>query len=176
MRRPFIAIGTAAFLLLFYVLAVSPIEGKKELVRERLGALYEKLQKYRHLMSGGEASRDILARERQELEKLEKGLIKESQEPIAFASLQLRIQELAAKSGLVTTTIRPVKAEKDGFYTWLPISIEAEGGIRQISDFMKALDSAYSYMRIENLSINQKDLRDEKQLKLRMQIAGLVKE
>lgn len=176
MRKSFFAVAAAGFLIAFYVLVVIPAEGKKDLVRERLYARYEKLQKYRHLMSGGETSRDVLDSERKELETLEKGLIKEHQEPIAFAAIQLRIQDQAAKAGLATTTIRPMKAEKEGYYTWLPISIEAEGSIKQVSDFMRSLDSAYSYMKIENLTISQKDLREEKQLKLRMQIAGLVKQ
>jgi len=176
MRKSLVVIGIAVFLLTVYVVVLLPLEEKRALLREKIDADYARLLKYREYASGAQISKDGLSRAREELLNLEKGVIKQDQEPIAFAELQLRLQETAQKAGLAVLTLRPLKAEKQTGYNRLPIAIEAEGGIKQVSDFLKALDSGASYVKIETLEINNRDLRGEqKQLRVKMRISGLMK-
>jgi len=169
-------IGLATLLICGYVLVLVPLEEKRAGAREKLEADYGRLLKYRGYASGARISREELLRAREELERLEKGVIRQAQEPVAFAELQLRLQETAQKTGLAVLTLRPIKAEKQAGYGRLPIAIEAEGGIKQVSDFLKALDSGASYIKIETLEINNRDLRGEqKQLRVKMRISGLMK-
>jgi Tfp pilus assembly protein PilO len=176
-RKSVLIAGAAVLMMSFYVLVITPVSEKRASLRERRDADFQTLLRYRSFVSGAKVSREELLAARKELEGIEQGVIRESQEPLAFAELQLRLQDAAGSAGLSTLTIRPLpaKSEKQKGYATLPIYMEAEGGIKALSDFLKSLDSADSYVRIDTLIINHKDVREQRELRVKMQVSGLMK-
>jgi Tfp pilus assembly protein PilO len=176
MRKSLMLFGAAAILIIAYFFVITPIKDKTALAREGLDADYTKLVKYRKYASGAQVSKDELSKAREELDKLESAVIREKQEPIAFAELQLRLQEIAGKAGLAVVMIRPLKGVEEAGYKSLPIQLEAEGGIKQVSDFLKTIDGGASYIKVESLEVGNRDLRGEqKQLRVKMRVSGLMK-
>lgn len=177
MRKSFLAAGALAALMTLYVLAVSPLEDERLLLKDRLEADYAKLVKYKGFITGAKVSKEELGEAKAALERLQKGTINEPQEPLAFAELQIRLQDAARQAGLVTMTIRPIPNQAvaaSGFKS-LPIYMEAEGGIMELSDFLRSIDYAGSYMRIDRLAVGPKDVREPKELRVRIQVSGLMR-
>ncbi len=175
MRRPVLIAGALAVMASAYVLVLSPMLQREADLRAALEGDYASLQRYRAFVGLANASSDDLEKEKKGLERLERGVIKDKSEPLAFASLQLKLQDTAKKAGLDTQVIRPLKPEKDGGYKGLPIYLEAEGKIGQISDFLKLMDRPGSWFRVDKLMISRKDAGEQKQLKLKVQVSGLMR-
>ncbi|MDA8169759.1 MAG: type II secretion system protein GspM [Nitrospiraceae bacterium] len=180
MRKSFLVVGLAVLLVSIYVLVVEPLDGKRQLLQEETGTNYANIEKYQAFVNGARSSGNELEAAKKGLEKLEEGVIREKDESLAFARLQLRLQDMAKSAGLSMLTIRPVQSSNGKGYRILPIYMEAEGSIKQLSGFLKKMDSPHSYMQVDRLLINRKDTGDVKDkekntLRIKMQVSGLMR-
>jgi Tfp pilus assembly protein PilO len=175
MRKPFLIICVLAAAVLFYYLLIQPLEDRTDELRDKLNQEYATLEKYRGFTVGASVSREELSAARAGMDKLEKGVIPRTKEPVAYAELQLRLQDMMGKAGLNLTSIRTLPPIKQKGYATLPIYMEAEGGISELSSFLKSIDTPESYLRVEEMSISVKDLREQKDLRIKLKLSGLMK-
>lgn len=175
MRKPFLIVGALVAAVLLYFLLVQPLNGTNEELQQKLETEFATLEKYRGFTVGASVSRDELSSARAELQRLEKGVIPRTKEPLAYAELQLRLQDIMGKAGLNLTSIRTMPPIKQNGYALLPIYMEAEGGIDQLSSFLESVDTPESYLRMEEMSINVKDVRVQKDLRVKFKFSGLMK-
>jgi len=58
-------------------------------------------------------------------------------------------------------------------YTVVPVYFEGNGNIKQLSNFLKLVESDKLLLKIEKLSINMTNMQKTEDLKFKIQIAGL---
>lgn len=169
MRKSIVVAAVFAAIVGIYVFFISPLEGKREELREKLREQHAVLGEYEEIVRLGEGG---LKAAKAELLRIERHVIAPTDESLAFSKLQIKVEDFASDSGLLITSIRPLLAVKCGHYVGLPIHLDAISDIGQLSEFLRKLDSSSLYMRIDKIDVSQ---APQELLRVRMQISGLMK-
>jgi hypothetical protein len=138
-------------------------------------AKYETLQKYEEFMRGKEITEDDIKKVIEETDNIEAGLIKERSEFLASARLQREIETFAEKAGLKITAIRPLNVVKYDTYTGVPLYFEGNADIKQLGEFLRLIESEEMLTRIDKMNISVINIQNPKDLKIKIQVSGLVK-
>jgi Tfp pilus assembly protein PilO len=174
-RKSVIITGVSAVLITVYVLFVMPLPEKKTEMHEELGLKYTTLMKYEKYIKARSLTESELASAKKDLDALQAGIINQTDDSLAFAGLQNKVQDMAEKSGLRILSLRPLVPEKHESYFGLPMTIECFAGVKQFSDFLKLLDGEDEFIKVDKLNVTVQDSRTEDKLRIRMQVSGLKK-
>jgi hypothetical protein len=143
--------------------------------REALAENYKTLQRYEYVVKGAGAREDSFKALSNEVKNLEKRLITEKSDFLASAKIQSEISGLTNKAGLNVATIRPMNEVKlDGFRI-IQVYFEGNGDIKQMSEFLKLVESDPLMLKIDKLSLNITNMQNTDDLKFKIQISGLSK-
>lgn len=143
--------------------------------REALAKKYKTLQQYQSVVKGAEATEDGLKALNDDVKNLEKRLITEKSDFLASAKIQKEIAELTKKAGLNVATIRPMNGVEISGYRIIQIYFEGNGDIKQVSEFLKLVESDSLMLKIDKLSLNIMNMQNTDDLKFKIQISGLSK-
>jgi len=141
--------------------------------RESLFKQYKTLQRYERLVKGAGTTEAEVGALITAMKNLDKRLINEKSDFLASARMQREISDLTGKTGLNVTTVRPLNAVKLNTYSVIPVYFEGNGNIRQVSDFLKLVETNPLLLKIEKLSLNITNMQKPDDLRFKMQIAGL---
>lgn len=177
MKRPVIIVAVAVAVMALYVMVIMPLSEERPRMKETLHAKYSTLQKYEAFLktsgkAGSALGGDTIVKE---VENMGSALIQDTNESLAFARLQGHIQDFAEKSGVKIISIKPLSVVKYKHYSSLPIQLEANSGIVQVGGFLKQLEESKQLIGIDRLSINVMSTQMPGDLKIRMQVSGLMK-
>lgn len=175
MRKSIITIGLIAFLIALYVFIINPISAKRLEVKETLSAKYTTLLKYERFIKEGKVASAELKKAKDELKRMEDTLIQAGEESLGFAKLQSKLGDLAEGSGIKLISIKTQPALRDKGYVLLPLEIESVGYIKELSGFLKSLDSERNFIRIERLNISKAGLEKEETLRMKLHLLGVSK-
>ena len=109
------------------------------------------------------------------MKNLEKRLITEKSDFLASAKMQREITGLTNKTGLNVATIRPMNEVKLNAYRIIQVYFEGNGDIKQVSEFLKLVESDPLMLKIDKLSLNITNMQNTDDLKFKIQISGLSK-
>jgi len=143
--------------------------------RDDLANKYKTLQRYEYVVKGAEATEDGLKALNNDVKNLEKRLITEKSDFLAAAKMQKEITELIKKAGLNVATIRPMNGVKLNGYRIIQVYFEGNGDIKQVSEFLKLVESDTLMLKIDKLSLNITNMQNTDDLKFKTQISGLSK-
>ncbi|MBI4823695.1 MAG: type 4a pilus biogenesis protein PilO [Nitrospirae bacterium] len=176
MRRSVAVIGVISVLGAIYLFFIHPLSDKRLELKETLSDKYMTLKKYDTLIKEGGLSKEELKKVDKELKEMEENIMQFSNESIALSTLHGRIEERAEKAGIKISSVRMRASIKYEFYVGVPIEVEAMGNIKEISSFLKSMDSGREFIKIERLDITKAGLRAEDEtLRIKVQITGLTK-
>lgn len=174
MRKPVVIAG-AVIVISIYIFYISPsISTRRTEITDILGAKYITLKKYEKFIKGRQVAETELKKALNELAQMEKNIMQATDPSVAFAKLQSKIQDIADGSEIKILSIKTRQSISHGGYTELPMEIEGTGYIKELSEFLKSLDSG-RFIKIERLDITSIGLQQEGPLRIRMQISGLMK-
>ena len=162
----------AAAVLTFYTVLVAPLEDKREGIREHLYIEHRSLEKHERFIKGGGGAKEQMEAIRIELESLEKGLIKEKDSSLAFATLQGELQDMAGGARIQVNSIKPLEPEEQDPYVTIPLLLDASSDIRGLSAFLKMLESSGELISLDKLSVS---LAPQGGLRIKLQMSGLMK-
>jgi|GEM_PF-1162849 len=148
---------------------------KAETIREEILVKHASLQKYEAYLKGPGATDEEMKNAIAELKDAEQKLIAEKSEFLASAKLQHDITELAQSSGIIVQTLRPMNAVKQKKYMLIPIYFEANGTIKQLSDFLKAVESSQTLLKVDKLIVNVTNMQNTRDLRFKIQISGMAR-
>jgi hypothetical protein len=141
--------------------------------RESLEKQYKTLQRYEYVIKEGggteEGVKDLIA----DMKKIEKRLIAEKSDFLAAAFLQREISALTGKTNMNVATIRPLSAVKLNDYSVIPVYFEGNANIKQVSEFLKLIESNPIMLKIDKLSLNITNMQKPDDLRFKIQISGL---
>jgi Tfp pilus assembly protein PilO len=163
---------TIAALLGAYIFLVSPLEGKREGLKERLFVEYKTLRQHEEFISSTENAQAEVEQALEELTTMEKHVIQKKDTSLAFAELQKKVQRLAETSGMRVTSIKPLSAESRYGYGVLPIFMDFTGSISNFSTFLRRLDKSSEFIAIDRMNISRVPLD---KLRVKIQLSGLMK-
>jgi Tfp pilus assembly protein PilO len=171
-KRKYVLLGAALVftLMVFQGYFLAP---KSELIREEIRTKYVLLQKYEAYLKGSVGTDAEIRAAVAELKEAEQKLIAEKSEFLASARLQSDITEIAQNAGLNVQTLRPMNILKTGNYIVVPIHFEGNGNIKQVSDFLKALEGHPAIVKVDKMTLNVTNMQNPKELRFKMQISGL---
>jgi Tfp pilus assembly protein PilO len=173
MSRNIIIIAVATSLLTLYVMFISPLDEKREAMKDELFVQYKSLLKHEEFISSTQNAQEELEKARAELEKKEKHIINASDVSLAFAELQAKVQDMADQSGMTITQLKPLQAEQnESGYSRLPLFMDCWGKIWQLSKFLNFLDSTPEFLAIDRLQIT---VGRQGSLRIKIQLSGLMK-
>lgn len=161
----------ATAVLGLYVFAVSPLEEKREDIKERLFVEYKTLLKHERFISGGTDAREDLKALEEEVLSLEKRIIGKKDPSLAFASLQSTVQDMAEGAKLSINSIKPLEPVENGGYMIMPIFMDGTGDIASLDAFLKKLDRSWKLISLDKLNISTAPRGG---LRIKMQISGLI--
>ncbi|MBI4684022.1 MAG: type 4a pilus biogenesis protein PilO [Nitrospirae bacterium] len=175
MRRLVIISAIVLTLIAAYMFFVIPLSDKRLGLKESLEAKYATLQKYEVFVKATGKTDTEFDAIIKEVEQMEANTLKAENESLASAKLHGFVQDFAEKTGIRIISIRPLSVVKYKHYSHLPIQIEASGEINQLSEFIKQIDTSKQLVRIDKLNINVVSMQNPGELRIRMQISGLIK-
>ena len=143
--------------------------------RETLAKNYKTLQRYEYVVKGAGATEDGVKALTKDVQNLEKKLITEKSDFLASAKMQSEISGLTNKAGLNVATIRPMNEVKLDGYHIIQIYFEGNGDIKQVSEFLKLVESDPLMLKIDKLSLTITNMQNTDDLKFKIQISGLRK-
>lgn len=168
-----------------------------EQYREALAKEYKTLQRYEYVVKGAGATEDEIQTLITAMKNTEKRLIAEKSDFLASAKMQGEISDLTGKAGLNVATVRPMAAIKMGdhtgkaglnvatirpkdtvkmnAYSVIQVYFEGNGNIKQMSEFLKLVESNPLLLKIDKLSLNITNMQTPGDLKFKIQISGLRK-
>jgi Tfp pilus assembly protein PilO len=156
-----------------YLFSAYVVTPASENDRESLDAKYKTLQQYEMAVRGAANTEEKIRTLSADMKNFEDRLISEKSNFLAAAKIQGEITELTEKTNLNVATIRPLAAVKLNDYTVVPVYFEGNGNIKQLSNFLKLVESDKLLLKIEKLSINMTNMQKTEDLKFKIQIAGL---
>lgn len=175
MKKSIVVMVFAVAMLAAYVFLVAPLDEKRSALRESLQSKYATLRKYEMFLKDAGKTGVEFDAQMKEIEVMEADVLKDKDESLAFAKLQGYIQDFANKSGVRIISIKPLSVIKFKHYAALPIQIESNGGINQLGEFMKQIDESKELIRIDRLNINVMNIQTPVELRIKIQISGLMK-
>ncbi len=175
MRRFLVIAAGVLALVGAYTFFIAPLSEKRKEMKESLQAKYITLHKYETFLKATDRTEAELKAASKEVDGMEANALKETNESIAFAKFQGHIQDFAEKAGLKIFSVKPLSVLKYKYYYSLPIQIEANGGMGQIGEFMKQIDETKRLVKIDRTSINVMNIQTQGDLRIRIQVSGLMK-
>lgn len=169
-RQMLVAIMLVVAALLFQNYVLVP---KTETMREEIPAKYLSQQKYEAYLKGTGISEEDMKKAIEEMKSAEERLVNEKSEFLASARLQREVTELAQSSGIIVQTLKPMNAVKQKKYMTLPIYFEANGTIKQLSDFLKAVEAHSTMLKVDKLVVNVTNMQNPRDLRFKIQVSGM---
>lgn len=173
-RKQYVLLAAALVmaLLLFQSYVLTP---RSENMREEIQTRAVTLQKYETYLESSSLTDAEIKKTGEEMKAVEKKLVTESSEFLAAARVQKELSELTQNAGLSIQNIRPLNVVKAKTFYSVPVYFEGSGTIRQISDFLNAVEKHTILLKIEKMSINVTNIQNPRELRFKMQISGLGK-
>ena len=140
---------------------------------ESLEKQYKTFKRYEHVVTGAAVTESGAKTLIADMKKIEKRLIAEKSDFLASARMQREISELSGKTNMNVATIRPLSAVKLNDYSVIPVYFEGNANIKQVSDFLKLVESNPMMLKIDKLSLNITNMQKPDDLKFKIQISGL---
>ena len=156
-----------------YFLVISPIEAARERISAELPQKQASLAKHLNFVSKYSTEKERMDEHRQELGKMESFIIPESDPTLASASVQSRVQDIAASAGMKVNSIRALTPVREKGYSKLPVYVDGEGSMKNISRLLKILDNSPEMLAVEKVELSS--TRDGGQLRIKIQLAGLMR-
>lgn len=173
MRQQVIAIAIIALALGLYFYILTPIAAKREDIKKSIDAKYATLSKYEQFITKEKETGGEIKNATHELERMEKNIISVSDESIAFARLQSRLQDIADKSSINIVAVRTRPATTSSGYLIVPVEMEGTADMKALNDFFRLVDSSRDYMRVDKIEINASGLGADPTLRVRILVEGL---
>lgn len=148
---------------------------RAEALREELSVAAGGLKKDEQFIAGTAVPEKDVAAAAETIQKLEKRMMSEKTEFLASVRLQDAVSEIAGKAGLRILTTRSLPAEKLGNYQSVPLYFEGNGTIKQVSDFLRAVESGALLIKVDKLTMGITNMQNPRELKFKMQVSGIVK-
>lgn len=144
-------------------------------MQEELVVAYAGLKKDENFVKSASAPGKDGAAFETEMKNLEKRLIPEKTEFLASVRLQDEVSAMSERAGLRLSTTRTLPAEKLGSYLTVPLYMEGNGNIRQLSDFLKYLETGTFLIKPDKLTVNITNMQNPKEVKFKVQVSGLAR-
>jgi Tfp pilus assembly protein PilO len=144
-------------------------------MREEIQTKYGTLRKYEAFLKGSAITETEIQAAMNDVKAIEKRLIPEKSEFLSSAYMQRTIAELTDRTGLNVQSMRPLNAVKIKNFVTIPVYFEGGGSIKQVSDFLKAVEANPVMLRIDKMSFNVTNIQNPKEIRFKIQISGLGK-
>lgn len=148
---------------------------RAETMQESLAVASGGLKKDERFIKSAVVPEKDVAAAAETIKNLEKRMIREKTEFLASVRFQDEVSEMAGKAGLRILTTRSMPAAKLGNYQAVPLYFEGNGTIKQVSDFLKAIESGKLLMKVDKLTIGITNMQNPRELKFKMQISGVAR-
>lgn len=154
-RERRLLIGAAVLLVIY--LGARPILGRVTVIGPQSGRLLAEKMKviaaYRQAVGRESSLASEAAALGAEISAFEGALLPGATPPLAAADLQTLLKQFSDRAGLKIQSEKILPHVKRDFYLEIPVQIVANGEIRNLKDFLVAVDSSKLFMVVKDVSL-----------------------
>lgn len=153
-ERVFLAAGVGALLLFvlarIFLVKILDFEARvRKLIPEKTAVLVA----YQEAVGREAALEAENAQLEAELASFARALLPSATPPLAAAELQTRLKELADRAGLKIQSEKILLFTKRESYLEIPVQIVANGDIRNLKEFLAAVDGSQIFIAVQELNL-----------------------
>jgi Tfp pilus assembly protein PilO len=89
--------------------------------------------------------------------------------------MQRVVADLTERAGLSVQSIRPLNAVKEKNFLTIPVYFEGNGSIKQLSDFLKAVEAGPVMLKIDKMSLSVTNMQNPKEVRFKIQVSGMAR-
>jgi Tfp pilus assembly protein PilO len=175
MKRKLYITAIALILLSLLMYEYYFIIPQTDVIKEMISSKQETLQKYERFINEAGSAEEGIKKAIAATDSIKSQLISEKSRYRAAAILQGRIESVAGKSGLKIMSIRPLNMVKYESYAGIPVYMDCSGDMKQLSEFLKLVENDAIMLKIDKININAVNITNPKDLRIRIQLSGLLK-
>jgi Tfp pilus assembly protein PilO len=173
-RRRYVLLG-ALFIITVVLFQTYYLGPKSETIREEIQTEYGTLQKYEAFLKGSGITEAETQSALNDMKAIEKRLIPEKSEFLSSANMQRVVADLTERAGLSVQSIRPLNAVKEKNFLTIPVYFEGNGSIKQLSDFLKAVEAGPVMLKIDKMSLSVTNMQNPKEVRFKIQVSGMAR-
>ena len=176
-RERYIVFVTLGCVIAFlgFTLAVRPFLASQSNIREEIPVKIKQLETYRQFI----ASKPRIERNLNQLQALSKKyfykLLPGVTSPLAAASLQDILNNLAVKNLISIKSAKVLDIKGLDFFTQIPVQIEFITTITNLTNVLYDIENYQKTLIITDLTIQDASYRDPKDVRVAMVVAGLMR-
>lgn len=148
---------------------------RAETMQETIAVAQASLRKDELFIKNAVVPEKDVAAAAESLKHLETRLIPEKTEFLASVRLQEEISAIAERTGVRMMTTRQMPAVKTGNFLSVPLYFEGSGNIKQLSDYLKAIEEAPVLIKVDKLTTGITNIQNPRELKFKMQVSGVAR-
>lgn len=92
--------------------------------------------------------------------------------PSEIPSLLEQLSVMARDSGIRITSLKPVASETSGYYSRIPIRIQALAGTHSLGQFLEKLETSTTFFKVQNLHISSGSDDQRHIIELNLEVYG----
>ena len=148
----FFALSLFALVVARY-LVINPYLARRAWVKDQLEVKYQQLENQNRYLGRGKELEEQFKVLRARLKDLESSLLEGDTAPVTASALQETVREIAAKEGVQIVATRVLNPEPVGSFLKVPIQVEVDGAVEQVTSLIKGIDSAGKLLVVKELTI-----------------------
>ncbi len=133
---------------------------------------YQQLENQNRYLSRGQELEEQVKVLRARLKDLESSLLEGDTAAVTASALQETVREIAAKEGVQIVATRVLNPERVGSFLKVPIQVEVDGAVEQVTSLIKGIDSAAKLLVVTELTIRSLRPRARRRRQRRAQVAS----
>ena len=174
-KRALWAVGVALTLFASFRFAIFPAWDFLQEASANLPDRQKTLEKYREVIQAAELRRAEISSLEARLREAEAGLLASETPDLAFAEMQLLVQQLTAAQSIEirSSAFLPVKPLEDD-YLQVPLRLQFQCSLDQLASFLEEIGRGPKRLAISNLALQTANAR-EKLISVNMNVAGIMR-
>lgn len=174
-KRALWAVGAALVLFVLFRFAIFPGWDFLQEASANLPDRQKILEKYREVIQAAELRRAEISSLEARLRETEAGLLASETSDLAFAEMQLLVQQLTAAQSIEIRSVAflPVRPLGDD-YLQVPLGLQFQCSLDQLASFLEAIGRGPTRLAISNFALQTANPR-EKLISVNMNVAGIMR-
>ncbi|MFQ5480085.1 MAG: type II secretion system protein GspM [Thermodesulfobacteriota bacterium] len=142
---------------------------------DEISAYNDLLQTSAAIIERGDDVKKSITLKKEEISKLEKGLLKAEKPSIAAAELQEAFKKMAAKKDITINSENVLNFEETGEYVRIPVEFHLKAKLRQLTLLLYDIKLSPLLMSVRSMNIRTINARDNAEMNITIVLEGAIK-
>jgi len=154
-----------------------PLVQSLEVPQEEIELKIKQLAKYRQIVQEGQDLEKEYSRLRQEMRRLEAGLLPGKTSALAAVHIQNVLKEITDRNGVEIKSIRVLKAQpiKGTPYVKIPVEFRMDSNIAELKEVLYEIQRSSKYLKVTRLRVRTYRRKRGEKISSSLTVVGIMK-